>query len=160
MVLCFIALPVLLIFGVFSVKYRKLALEAFQCAFRAVTLRKCQSNFDEKLKGYITGKLIKKSPKFGLLIYRNFQIISLIFVIILVLSAYFAVDGFINYRKYGNCYGLGNDDFCVYDVLLNGNNSNCTSPETCTNELCNCDFGGECICDNEDCLAQQSKNKL
>src|SRR3989344_7867029 len=105
MVLCFIALPILLILSIFSAKYKILARDAFECIGRTVTLRKCKSNLDERIKSHLTGKIIKISPKFGMFIYRKFQIISIIFIILMIASLFFSVTGLINYLKYGNCYG-------------------------------------------------------
>ena len=153
MVLCFIALPILLILGIFSVKYRILAKDALECIGRTVTFRKCKSQLDERIKSHLTGKIIKISPKFGMFVYRRFQAISTIFIILTLLSLFFSATGFANYIKYGNCNGpVDNSAFCIYsNVLGTSDNGSCKTPESCTNEDCNCDKGGECICDDGTC---------
>ncbi len=60
---CLIALIVFSILGIFSATHRKLAKEAFDCVFRRITLRPCNTGFDQKIKGKIIGKLLNKSPK-------------------------------------------------------------------------------------------------
>jgi|SRR3989344_6843572 len=150
MVLCFIAFPVLLIMGIFSVKYRILAKDAFECLGRTVTFRKCKSNLDDRIKSHLTGKIIKRSHKFGIFFYRNFQLISVIMIILLVASIFFSITGLFNYIKYGNCNGPENEGtFCIYSEILG--DSSCDNLELCTNEECNCEVGEECICDNGTC---------
>ena len=151
MVLCFIALPVLLILGIFSVKYRILAKDALECIGRTITFRKCKSQLDERIKANLTGKIIKRSPKLGLFFYRNFQLISTIFMILMIGSLFFSVTGFFNYIKYGNCNGPNSDGtFCIYSDILGTQkiNTSCSNPIECTNEACNCESGETCICEN------------
>lgn len=113
MVLCWIALPFLAIMGIFSVRYRKLAVESFDCLFRNVTFRKCRSGFDERIKSDITGRLMKISPVLGRGFYRNYKIIVIIILIITILSFYFSAVGIYNYVMYGNCNGENSNGFCV-----------------------------------------------
>lgn len=144
MVLCFIALPILLILGVFSVKYRILAKDALECIGRTITFRKCKSQLDERIKANLTGKIIKSSPKLGLFFYRNFQLISTIFIILMIVSIFFSATGLFNYIKYGNCNGPNNDGtFCIYSDILGtpSINTSCDNPSECTNETCNCENG-------------------
>ena len=58
MVLCFVALFVFAILGIFSAKYRLLAREALDCVVRTVTLRPCESKLDERLHSQIVAKLL------------------------------------------------------------------------------------------------------
>ena len=48
--ICILALIVFGILGIFSAKYREFAREAFKCVSLRVTLRKCESRFDEQMK--------------------------------------------------------------------------------------------------------------
>ena len=115
MVLCLIALPIFAILGIFSVRYRKLTLEALDCVFRTVTLRKCHSNLDERIRADLTGRVISFSPKAAGFIYNNYKLISWIFVLLLLSSTYFTAIGLYNYTKYGNCNGPEDTGFCVFD---------------------------------------------
>jgi len=118
--ICFIALIVFGILGIFSVKYRQIAKEAFDCVFRRITFRKCESSLDQRLKSQITGKLIKHNPKLAGFVYKRFEIISWIFTIILILSIVYSAWGLYNYAVYGNCNGKQSTSFCVFNQLLTG----------------------------------------
>ena len=115
MVVCIIALVVFGILGIFSVSYRKLAKEAFDCVLRKVTFRKCHTALDKRLKSQITGSIVRKSPKAGKFIYRHFVVISWIFTILLIASFAYSGYSLYNYVKYGNCYGPESEGFCIFD---------------------------------------------
>jgi protein-disulfide isomerase len=114
--ICFIALFVFGILGIFSATHRKLALEALDCVFRRVTLRKCESRLDKRIKSRITGKLMSKSPKVAGFVFKHFELISWFFTVILILSVVYTGYGFYNYVNYGNCNGPENNGgFCIFD---------------------------------------------
>lgn len=121
MVLCIIALPVFAILGIFSIKYRKLALESLDCMFRTATLRPCRSGLDDRIKSKLTGKAFRFSPKLGGLIYRHYRILSWLILLLFVLSAYISGAGIYNYIKYGNCNGPSETGLCILDPT--GSNS-------------------------------------
>lgn len=160
--ICLIALPVLGIMGIFSAKHRKLAKEAFDCVFRKVTFRKCQTNLDQRIKTGITGKLMTKTPKFASFTHKNFEIISLLFVILLITSFYFSAAGLYNYFNYGNCNGPHSDEFCIFN--LGDSDLSCGS-EHCASDGCNCSdeeikctqennyaaCQGDCLCNRDIC---------
>jgi len=106
--ICLIALVVFGILGIFSLKYRKLSKEAFDCTFRKMTLRKCKSNLDERLKSKITGKILRFNGKFGGWIYRNFEWLSWIFTILMIASFVYSAYAIYNLIVYGNCTGTAN----------------------------------------------------
>jgi len=130
--LCFIALPIFLILGIFSVSYRKLAWEAIDCTFRRVTFRKCYSGLDERIKARITGKLIGRFPKLAMSIYKYFEVIAWIFLILMLVSGFYTVQGGYNYIKYGNCNGPNSDQFCIFNPLGTLNNGNVSEGEKCS----------------------------
>ena len=68
--ICFIAMIVFGILGIFSAKYRIIAKEAADCVFKRLTLRKCDSGLDKRLKNQISGKLAKKKPKLARFLYN------------------------------------------------------------------------------------------
>jgi len=150
MVLCIIALPIFLILGVFSVKYKILAKDALDCLGRTITFRKCKSRLDDRIKSHVTGKFIRKNHKLGLFVYRNFQLLSIIFIIIFIVSLFFSVIGYVNYLKYGNCNGPDSNGVCVYSDVLGDYTCN---HEECTNEECSCELGERCICDDDECMS-------
>jgi hypothetical protein len=130
--ICFIALIVFGILGIFSATHRKIALEAFDCVFRKLTLRKCTTGLDTRIKSSITGKFLRKNPKTGKLIYKHFEIISWMFTILLIASmVWTGISGY-NYYVYGNCNGPSVEDqggLCLFDPT--GSNSEITE---CDNE--------------------------
>ncbi len=115
--ICIIALIVFSILGIFSVKYRKLALTAFDCVFRRVTLRPCQSGMDRKLKNKLVGLMSRKNVKLARFVVKRFELISWMFTILLILSIFFSARGIYFYVVYGNCNGEDSDGFCVFDAL-------------------------------------------
>ena len=117
MVLCWIALPVFAVLGIFSVRYRKLTLDSLDCMFRTVTLRKCSSGLDDKIRADVTGTFLKFSPRTAKFFYKNYKIISFIIMALFLVSSYFTAVGTYNYVKYGNCNGPESDGFCIFDPL-------------------------------------------
>lgn len=119
MVLCLLALPVFAILGIFSLKYRKLTKDALDCLFRTVTLRKCTSGLDDRIRADITGTFLKFHPPTAKFFYKNYKIISWIILILFLWSIYAGGVGFYNYSKYGNCNGKDSAAFCVIKEVKN-----------------------------------------
>ncbi len=89
-------------------KYRLLAKEAFDCTFRKITFRKCRTNLDQRIKGQITGKIMRHHVKAGAWIYRNFELLSWIFTILMIASFIYSVYSVYNLIVYSNCTGATN----------------------------------------------------
>jgi len=120
MVFCIVALPVFLVLGIFSMRYRLLAKESFDCIFRMATLRPCRSQIDQRIKSGVSGRLMKSHPNLARLVYRNFKLLSWLFVIAFVASLVFSVWGVVNYALYGDCNGPKPGAFCVFTELEKG----------------------------------------
>ncbi|MCH8520017.1 MAG: hypothetical protein LAT82_04655, partial [Nanoarchaeota archaeon] len=114
-IFCLPALVVFAIFGIFSAKYRTLTKEAFLCVINKSTGRKCQAEFEDKIKGKLVGKLAKYSPKASKFLLKNFAVFSFLFVALFVASGVYSTYGGINYYLYGNCDGLESESFCMFD---------------------------------------------
>ena len=127
MVLCLVALPVFAVLSIFSVKYKKLTFDALECLFSTVTLRKCRSGLDDRIKADVTGTVLKYSPKIAKFVYKNYKVLSWIILIIFLWSFYTSSVGVYNYANYGNCNGPESNDFCVFDPL--GENSGCSEAD-------------------------------
>ena len=125
MVICIIALPIFAILGIFSLRYRILAKEAFRCLFRTMQLKPCDTGLDLRIKSKFTAKLMWW-PALAKGFYRNFEILSWIFVVLMLVSAGFSGYGLYNYVKYGNCNGPDSSAFCVFNVVHN-NQPECSS---------------------------------
>jgi len=120
--ICIIALIVFGIMGIFSASHRVIAKEALDCVFRKVTLRKCTTGLDKRLKAQITGKLMKRHPKTGKTIYKHFELISWFFAILLLVSLTYSVIGIYNTIAYGNCNGEDSTAFCPFNPGGTGEN--------------------------------------
>lgn len=122
MVVCIIALFVFGIMGIFSAKYRRYARESFNCVFKMVQLKPCDSDFDRRVKSAVTSKLMF-FPQLARFVYKNFDTISWIFVITFFLSIAGMVYGYYEYTIYGNCNGPTTNGqsagFCVYNAINN-----------------------------------------
>ena len=113
--ICVLALIVFSILALFSARYRPLAREAFDCVFRKVTLRKCETGLDTRIKAQLTSTFLRVSPKMGRAVYKHFELISWLFTILFVVSVAGVAWGGYNYWMYGNCNGPNADGFCVFD---------------------------------------------
>lgn len=111
--ICLIALVVFGIMSLFSVSFRPIAKEAFGCVFRRMTLRKCDTGFDQKMKAGITGKIMKRGPSLAKFIHNYFEIISWIFTIIMILSLIYSAIAVYNLAINGTC-SPESPDTCVF----------------------------------------------
>ena len=121
MVFCIIALVVFVIMGIFSAKYRTYFKEALRCVGRQMTLRKCDTDFDNKMKSKISSKLLKVSPRAAKFVFKRFSWISWIFVILMFWSIASIGIGAYNTVAYGNCNGEESTDFCLFNPDMTGN---------------------------------------
>src|SRR3989344_8965042 len=131
--ICLIALPIFAILSIFSATHRKLFFGALDCVFRKATFRKCQSRLDERLKAQISGRILDRSPNLGKFVFRNFELISWMLVILLALSFVFSAQGIYNYVIHGNCNGESSTDFCIFNLNQNSTSYN-LNEENCTEE--------------------------
>ncbi len=113
--ICVISLVVLSVLGIFSAENRSLAREALDCVLRRVTLRPCNTGFDEKIKARILGFVITRSETGARLLNRYFEPLAWLFVILFVGSSIFAVRGVYLFYTTGSCNGLNQSGFCVFD---------------------------------------------
>ena len=100
---CLIALIVFSVLGIFSATHRQLAKEAFDCVFRRITLRPCNTGFDQKIKGKVVGKLLNRTPKLAKNIHRFWEPISWVLVIVFFVSLFLSGQTVYNLIKYKTC---------------------------------------------------------
>lgn len=112
---CILSFVVLAIIGIFNASYRDLAKEAYQCAFRRITFRACNTSFKDKMKAKLTGKLLARSPRAAKLLQKHFEVFSWILVILTLVSTFWAAKGVYNFYLYGSCNGLNSSGFCALD---------------------------------------------
>jgi type 1 fimbria pilin len=129
---CIAALLVFSILGIFSATHRKLAKEALDCVFRRVTFRPCVSGFREKVQAKILGTVMTRSVKLAKFLNKYFEVLSWIFLILMVWSTIWVARGGYNYYMYGNCNGLNASGFCVFDINGDNNKVSQISNEKCS----------------------------
>lgn len=112
---CIAAFIVLSIISIFSASHRALAKEAFDCVFRRITLRPCNTGFQEKMKAQLLGKLMVRSTTAARLVSKNFELLSWILFILTVGSLFWTGKGIYNFYMYGSCNGLNKSGFCALD---------------------------------------------
>jgi protein-disulfide isomerase len=112
---CILALIVFAIMGIFSASHRALAREAFDCVFRRVTFRPCNTGFEEKIKGKILSKIVNRSVFLARMVNKHYEILSWIFFILMVGSTFWVLRGGYNFYVYGSCNGLNASGFCAFD---------------------------------------------
>lgn len=130
--ICIIALIVFGILGIFSASYRVIAKEAFNCVFKKITFRKCDTGLDTRLKSQIVGKFLKFAPRFGKTLYKYFEVFSWIFLILILVTFFFVGKGIYFYALYGNCNGPNSNQFCIFDPLGTNKPTNITSGSICS----------------------------
>lgn len=100
---CIAAFIVLAIISIFSVKYRKMAKQAWSCTLHRVTFRPCDTSFKEETKSKLLSHVATRAPKF--VKYADFVIefLSFILVILTVWSLYVALMALLNLFVWGTC---------------------------------------------------------
>ncbi len=120
MVLCWIALPVFAILGIFSAKYRRLTKDSLECIFNTLRLKKCSSGLDDRIRSDVAGVMMKYSPRTAGFFYNNYAIISWLLVIAFIWSFIAGAIGVYNYAQYGNCNGPEETGFCLLNPAGSG----------------------------------------
>ena len=131
--ICIIALIVFSILGIFSATHRVLAKEALDCVFRRMTLRPCNTGFNEKIKSQLVARLLNRSVFAARIFNKYFEVFSWAFLILMIASTFWVVKGGYNYYLYGSCNGLNQTGFCALDPK--GENNKITDiSQTCGTE--------------------------
>ena len=147
--ICILALVVFGILGIFSATHRTMAKEAFDCVFRRITLRPCNSGFDQKMKGKIVGKLINKSPRTAGFVNKHFELLSWIMVAVFFVSMIYSGYAVYNLGVHGTCTPE-NPDACVFTPdQPEGSCEECGIVGCPTHSDC---VGEECDCEGFSCL--------
>lgn len=135
MSICIAAMVVFAVMGIFSARYRRWAKEAFGCVSRRLTLRPCNTEFNQKVRAKITGKLMGRSPRAARFTHKHFEAISWVFTIVLFLSLAYSAYSVYNLAVYGTCDPITGQ--CVFNPNI---------PSTAS---CGCE--GLCLCDQATC---------
>ncbi len=147
LVICVVAMFVFAVLGVFSAKYRAYTKESFACVFNRITLRPCDTGFDQRMKTKVVTKTFKASPKLGKIVYKHFERISWMFTILLVVSLVYASLGVYNIAVYGTCTPDSPGECVLTDTAACGCEVIDDSCEL-IDASCDCETTGEsCICE-------------
>src|SRR4030095_10668494 len=117
MVLCIIAFLVFSVMSIFSAKYGPLARKGFECFFRTLTMRPCETGLDEQIKADLVSGLMGHSPGAAKALNRHFTLFSWLFVILSVGSLAYAAFGLYNFYAYGNCDGPTATGACILNDI-------------------------------------------
>lgn len=129
---CLIALIIFSILGIFSASHRKLAREAFDCVFRRLTLRPCDTGFDIKVKAKVLGPILPRFPKLAGFVSRYFEQLSWVFMILMTLSTLYTFRGIYNFWAWGDCNGrYATGGFCAFDPTGANTKTSTTEAEGC-----------------------------
>jgi hypothetical protein len=131
---CIVAFIVLSILGIFSASNRQLARESLGCVTRRVTLRPCNTGFDEKVKAKILGVVITRSESGARFLNRHFEFLSWIFFFLLLASSVMAVRGLYLFYVTGSCNGLNDTAFCLFDPTGENNQVSSLGPGCAVSE--------------------------
>ena len=143
MVFCIVGFVVFGVLAVFSAKYRTYFRETVHCIKRQVTLRPCDTQFDEKMKSKISAKLIRISPGMAGFVYRKFWLVSWMFLILTIISIALIAQTSYNLAVYGTCDPqTGN---CVFRPGYTINESCANSTYDCV--AIGCTTSNATICD-------------
>ncbi len=102
--LCIAAFIVFAILGIFSATHRALALKAWKCVLRRVTLRPCDTTFGQEVKTSILKKVVFKYPKFAKVLDKwLLDLVAFVFVILSVWSLISVSLAGLNLWVYDTC---------------------------------------------------------
>ncbi len=117
MLLCLIALLVFSVLSLFSAKYKKLAKEAWKCAFNAVTLRPCDASAANALRVEVVSALAPKSKTAARFVNKHFLALSYILVFLTFASFAYSAVSIYNFYFYGNCEGPQAKGACILNDI-------------------------------------------
>ncbi len=155
--ICFVAFALFGFLGIFSAKYRGLTKESFECVFKRITFKPCESKLDQRIRTKIVGKVFKKNKTLAGLLNRHFEAISWIFVILMVVSAVLSMQAVYNLIVFNNCNGPNSSEACVLATTTESCSEECQKRGGCTCQIEGCNppefqaCNGQCNCDATKC---------
>lgn len=100
---CIAAFIILAIISIFSASHRKLAKKAWECTFKKITFRACDTSFKEETKNKLLAKVAVKTPKLIKIADIGIEIASFAFVILTIWSLLVAFEAGLNLFVWGTC---------------------------------------------------------
>ncbi len=123
MVFCIVGIAVFGVLGIFSAKHRRYFRESLHCFKRQMTLRPCDTKFDQEMKAKIAGAISKRSSLAGKFVYKRFNLLSWLMIIMLIGSAGSIGIAAYNTAAYGNCNGPNSTEPCIFSYIIGGNST-------------------------------------
>jgi protein-disulfide isomerase len=133
--ICILSFVVFSVLSIFSASYRDLAREAFECVWKRITLRPCDTGFQQKVKSRITSSIMKRSPKLAKIVHKYSEVIAFSFLVLLVGSFVYSAYGIFNFYLYGSCNGNNNSQFCVLDPNNTHNQVSAVGGASCSADM-------------------------
>ncbi len=100
---CIAAFLVFAVLAIFSASYRPLVKQAWHCVLRRVTLKPCDINFAEEVKGRLIGKLVLTHPHVARFLNRWIDWLAFVFVVLSVWSTVYLLNAGLNLWVYDTC---------------------------------------------------------
>ena len=100
---CIAAFIILAIISIFSVKYRKMAKQAWSCTLHRVTFRPCDTSFKEETKSKLLSHVANRTPKLVKLADFIIEFLSFVLVTLTIWSLYVAFMSLLNIFVWGTC---------------------------------------------------------
>jgi protein-disulfide isomerase len=97
---------------------------------RRVTLRPCNTGFDEKMKAKLLGIVIVRSERGAAWLNRFFEPLSWVFFILMLGASFMSLRGVYLFYTTGSCNGVNSSAFCVFDPT--GKNNDVSTTAKCT----------------------------
>lgn len=100
---CIAAFIVLAVIGIFSASQRKLAKKAWDCTFRRITFRPCDTSFKEDAKNKLLSHVAKRTPKLVKAADIGIEVASFLLVVLTVWSLLSVMYSGLNLFVWGTC---------------------------------------------------------
>ncbi len=112
--ICVLAMIIFGVLGIFSATHRAYAIEAFDCVFRRVTFRPCNTGFDKKMKAKTVGWLFKHNKTAAGAVHKHFELISWFFTLMFFASMIYSGYSVYNLVVLGTC-DPSDPDNCMFN---------------------------------------------
>jgi len=123
--ICIVAFAIFAVLGIFSAKYRSLAKESFECVFKMITFKPCESQLDQRIRAKVVGKVFKRNRAMAGFLNRHFEVISWIFVVLMIASTVLSAQAIYNLVVFNNCNGPNTTEACALTALQEGGATSC-----------------------------------
>lgn len=100
---CIAAFIIILFMAAVSARYRKYVKKAWNCTWRRVTFRPCDTTFKQDIKDHLLAPLAARHPRLVKPASTTLEILAFLVVLTTVWSGYTVVESGLNLYVYGTC---------------------------------------------------------